>query len=114
MKRVLYLLLFLLAFSCEKKPDPPGPGPEEEVFVPATRVEGRVALSYVTYYSSGIPDPSLLTHICYAFAELYVVNGQYRAFRLQGEESRFADVANLKKTHPGLKVLISFTHTVSN
>jgi chitinase len=115
MKRCLYLLLFLLVFSCEKKPDPPGPEPEEEeIFIPAARIEGRVALSYVTYYSSGIPDPSLLTHICYAFAELYVVNGQYHAFRLQGDESRFADVVALKKSHPDLKILIAFTHTVSN
>lgn len=118
MKRFSFLLFFVLLLSCNREEVKPEPGPEEEEkpeeFVPAARIEGRVALSYVTYYSQGIPDPSLLTHICYAFAELYVVNGQYREFRLQGDESRFAAVVDLKKNHPGLKILLAFTHTVVN
>jgi len=43
-----------------------------------------------------------------------VVNGQYREFRLQGDESRFAAVVDLKKNHPGLKILLAFTHTIVN
>ena len=73
MKRFCYLLFFLLVLSCSREKITPEPEPEEEKpeeFVPAARIEGRVALSYVTYYSQGIPDPTLLTHICYAFAEL--------------------------------------------
>ena len=70
-----------------------------------------MALSYVTYYSQEFPTP-LLTHICYAFAELYVVGGQYRKF-VQGDPSRFAAVADLKN-HPHLKILLAFTHTVDN
>ena len=34
--------------------------------------DGRVAIAYVTYYGKAIPDPMLMTHINYAFAELYV------------------------------------------
>ncbi|HPV87904.1 MAG TPA: glycosyl hydrolase family 18 protein [Bacteroidales bacterium] len=117
MKRFCYLLFFLLVLSCNREKIQPEPKPDDEkpeVFVPLERIEGRVALSYVTYYSQGIPDPTLLTHICYAFAELYVVNGQYREFRLQGDESRFAAIVDLKKNHPQLKILLAFTHTVVN
>lgn len=117
MKRFCYLLFFLLVLSCSREKVNPEPDTEEEKpeeFVPYPLKEGRVALSYVTYYSQGIPDPTLLTHICYAFAELYVENNQYREFRLQGDESRFAAVVDLKKNHPGLKILLAFTHTVVN
>jgi len=120
MKRFYFLtVLLLLVVSCEREKVKPDQNPDTDpdvpdVFVPEKRIEGRVALSYVTYYSQGIPDPTLLTHICYAFAELYVVGGQYRKFALQGDPSRFAAVADLKKNHPHLKILLAFTHTVDN
>ena len=81
---------------------------------PATAVPGRVVVAYVTNYGSDLPDPSYITHICYAFAELYVSEGVYTGFKLQGTEQRFRTIVDLKKTKPGLKILLSFTHIVSN
>lgn len=77
-------------------------------------VEGRVNIAYVTWYGKFIPDPTYLTHICYAFAEVYVPNGTYQKFELQGDESRFQKIVNLKKVNPKLKVLLSFTNSVEN
>ncbi len=76
--------------------------------------DGRVAIAYVTWYGKSIPDPSLMTHICYAFAELYVRDGVYEGFKLQGSEDRFRQVVALKKKNPNLKISLSFSHTVDN
>lgn len=64
--------------------------------------------------SSAIPDPTYLTHINYAFAELYIKNGVYEKFDLQGERERFNQVKKLKERNADLKILLSFTNSVSN
>ena len=74
----------------------------------------KICLAYCTYYGNMLPDPDLVTHINYAFAELYVKNGVYQQFKLQGNESRFKSVMQLKQQNPNLKICLSFTHTVSN
>ncbi|GHT68309.1 hypothetical protein AGMMS50239_33120 [Bacteroidia bacterium] len=74
------------------------------------KVEGRVVLAYVTYYGSAIPDPSHLTHLNYAFAEPYMADGEYKGLGLQGNETRFQQIVNLKKTNPNLKISIAFTN----
>ena len=76
--------------------------------------DGRHATAYVTYYGSLIPDASIITHINYAFAELYMVDGVYKKFDVQGSKTRFQNIVNLKKTYPDLKICISFTHGVTN
>ena len=76
-------------------------------------VKDRVVVSYVTYYGSSIPDVKYMTHINYAFAELYVVDSVYQTFKLQGKESRFKQIVDLKKKKPSLKILLSFTHGTS-
>lgn len=74
-------------------------------------VADRVVVSYVTYYGSKIPDVKYMTHINYAFAELVVDdNNVYQSFKLQGKESRFKSIVDLKKKKPSLKILLSFTH----
>lgn len=78
------------------------------------RVEGRCALAYVTYYGTSIPDVSAITHINYAFAELYVVDGIYQKFKVQGSMDRFRTIASLKQSHPELKICLSFTNGVAN
>jgi len=113
-KYLLIMALSLLFFGCEKDDykksvDNGGSGD-----TPAERVEGRVVVAYVTYYGKLTPDPTYFTNINYAFAELYVKNGVYTGFALQGDQSRFARIVALKKTNPDLKISISFTHTVSN
>lgn len=89
----------------------PDPSAGEEM---AEKVDGRIALGYATYYGSVVPDPQYLTHINYAFAELYVKDGIYQKFGLQGDKARFDKVKGLKDKNPNLKILLSFTNSVSN
>lgn len=115
-KLLLETAMAALFFTgCSKDRDNPTPEkpttPSEEM---PQAVDGKVAIAYVTYYGSSIPDATYLTNICYAFAEVYVKDGVYQGFKLQGKESRFQAVVDLKKLNPKLKISLSFTHTVSN
>lgn len=76
--------------------------------------DGRHVTAYVTYYGSLTPDAYIMTHINYAFAELYMVDGVYKGFKLQGKEARFENVVAQKKSNPDLKISLSFTHGVAN
>lgn len=79
------------------------------------RVDGRVALGYVTWYGSRIPDPTYMTHINYAFAEVYMQDGEYVKFELSGKtRERFDKIKDLKKSNPDLKVLLSFSNSAEN
>ena len=87
----------------------------EPLVAPNARIDdGRHVTAYVTYYGSLTPDPTVLTHINYAFAELYMVDGVYQKFDLEGSKTRFQNVVNLKKNYPDLKICLSFTHGVAN
>ncbi|MBR5101806.1 MAG: glycoside hydrolase family 18 [Muribaculaceae bacterium] len=74
----------------------------------------KICLSYCPYYASQLPDPAIVTHINYGFAELYVTDGVYNGFKLQGNESKFKEVVALKQQNPDIKICLSFSHTVSN
>lgn len=125
MKNKLWVLL-LLAFgltACQNIEPEPDPEPEREVDPPIEEPvvalnerigDGRHVTAYVTYYGSLTPDAKVLTHINYAFAELYMVEGVYQGFKPQGKLERFESIAALKKEHPELKICLSFTHGVSN
>ena len=116
------LVAGLLLGGCHTVDSPePVPEPEidPEIIEPVQSLnprinDGRHATAYVTYYGSLTPDPSVLTHINYAFAELYMVDGVYQGFKVQGNLSRFESIASLKKSAPDLKICLSFTHGVSN
>ncbi len=108
------LLAIIFIAGCEKDPIPNEKPVEPPKYTPATRVEGRVALAYVTSYGTAIPDPTFFTHFNYAFAEIYMVNGEYKGFKLQGSEFRFQQIVNLKSQYPNLKISISFINSVSN
>lgn len=120
---MILVLAALLAGACQTE-DPEvtempiaevDPPIQEPVVALNDRIDdGRHVTAYVTYYGSLTPDPSLLTHINYAFAELYMVDGVYQKFDLQGSKSRFQNIVNLKKSYPQLKICLSFTHGVSN
>ena len=112
MKRIVYffLPLSLLLICCTKDDYTPNPKKEELL----DKVEGRVVGAYVTFYESSIPNPAYFTHLYYAFAELYMDNGQYKGFKVEGPESRFAQIAALKEKHPDLKISISFTNNIEN
>ncbi|MCR5709224.1 MAG: glycoside hydrolase family 18 [Bacteroidales bacterium] len=121
---VSFLTALAVACSCllschETEPEPePEPELDPEIVEPEVslnpRVPGRIATAYVTYYDSLTPDPFAMTHINYAFAELYVRDNVYQGFKLQGNTARFASVAALKEKNPDLKIMLSFTHGVSN
>ena len=105
------------------EPDPPVTPPAQEVdppiyepiVAPNPRIDdGRHVTAYVTWYGSLIPDARIVTHINYAFAELYMVDGVYKKFDLQGSKTRFKSIVDLKKTYPDLKICICFSHGVEN
>lgn len=120
LQALLVLLALLVPAACERIEPEPEPEPEidPEIVEPdvalSPRIEGRHATAYVTYYGSLTPDPEVMTHINYAFAELYVRDGVYQGFKVQGNLSRFEQIAALKKKNPDLKICLSFSHTVAN
>ena len=119
---ILLVTAGLLLGGCHpiEEPDPePEPEIDPEIVEPLVALnpridDGRHATAYVTYYGSLTPDATMLTHINYAFAELYMVDGVYQGFKVQGKLARFESIASLKKDHPELKICLSFTHGVSN
>lgn len=120
LQALLVLLALLVPAACERIEPEPEPEPEidPEIVEPDValnhRIEGRHATAYVTYYGSLTPDPEVMTHINYAFAELYVRDGVYQGFKVQGNLSRFEQIASLKNENPDLKICLSFSHTVAN
>ena len=93
---LIVALCGILTTACIDDSYVPGPGGSSTTDgsspARAERKEGRIALGYCTYYGSQTPDASVLTHINYAFAELYVRDGQYQSFKLQGTEKRFQQI----------------------
>lgn len=128
MRKLLNLLLAVVAMTLvacggddpipEPTPDPkPDTEKEENALYPNElypAVDGRVVVSYVTYYGSVIPDVKYMTHINYAFAELVEEDGVYQSFKLKGKESRFKQIVDLKKKKPSLKILLSFAGGTSD
>jgi len=99
---------------------PPTPTPTPTVSVDTvvtqmqSQISGRDVGTYCTYYGSGLPDPSYVTYVNYAFAEVYVSSNVYNGFKLQGTEERFKNVIALKKQNPSIKIVLSFTNGVAN
>ena len=107
----------LLSFSCTK-PDNgltiPPPKPNEGTTTteepttdppvqPVTQHDGYIIVGYATYWDSTIPDPTLLTHINYAFAH---IKDDFESLDVK-TESRLARIANLRTQKPDLKVMLS-------
>ena len=63
----------------------------------------KVIVAYVTSWSSVMPDPSLVTHINYAFGH---VNESFNGVRIDNE-NRLRRICELKQQAPSLKVLLS-------
>lgn len=66
-------------------------------------LQGTFVVGYATYWDSVLPDPTLLTHINYAFAH---IKSDFESLDIK-EESRLSKIAALKNTNPKLKVLLS-------
>lgn len=79
-----------------------------------TRKQGKVVGAYYYHWSSRLPNPEMVTHIFYCFAEVYVENGVYKKFALSYDNTQFDKVVALKKINPDLKVLLSFSNSQEN
>lgn len=84
----------------DETPKPPV-NPVDPPEVPAG--DGYIVVGYATYWDSTMPDPSLLTHINYAFAH---INKDFETLDIKNE-SRLARIAALKQTNKDLKVQLS-------
>lgn len=116
--RILTILLSLCLLSgCETPalgfivplPDTDSSGstkPEEQPDNPAPPTETpaeKIIVGYATYWDSRMPDPTLLTHINYAFAH---IKDDFESLDIK-TESRLARIVALKQQNPDLKVLLS-------
>lgn len=63
----------------------------------------KVIVAYVTSWTKVMPDPAYVTHINYAFGH---VNGTFDGIRIDNE-NRLKSLADLKKTAPKLKIMLS-------
>lgn len=64
---------------------------------------GKIIVGYITYWEEIMPDPTLLTHINYAFGH---IRSDFETFDIK-TPSRLKKVVELKKENPNLKVLLS-------
>jgi len=82
------------------EPEKPTTVPEVPTVTPPS---GYVIVGYATYWDKTIPNPEVLTHICYAFAH---IKSDFETLDIK-EPSRLKTIANLKSQKPALKVLLS-------
>ena len=80
--------------------DEPGDNTGE---TPSDTPKDNVIVAYVTYWDTVIPDPSLVTHINYAFGK---VSSSFNSVEIK-TESRLKKIVALKEKNPKLKVLLS-------
>ena len=87
------------------KPDQPtalNPGvPSDEPADPMD--DDHIVVAYFTSWSTGTPDPTLMTHINYAFGH---VSESFNSIKIDNPDN-LRKVAALKNTNPKLKVLLS-------
>lgn len=115
MKRFALILFCLISLLCCKEPDqgfivplPSDKTENEEIpeipedSIPAHTGE-KIIVGYATYWESRLPDPTLLTHINYAFA---LIKDDFETLDIKSP-SRLQQVVALKKQNPDLKVVLS-------
>ncbi len=73
------------------------------ISVAQAKVTDKVVIAYVTSWTQTIPDPTVMTHINYAFGH---VNDAFNGVRIDNAE-RLRKIVTLKKKQPTLKVLLS-------
>ena len=72
--------------------------------VPETPNPGDfIVVGYTTYWDDGMPDPTYLTHINYAFGK---IKNDFETLEIK-TPSRLVRIVGLKKTNPNLKVVLS-------
>ena len=96
MTRISALILTLLIFcACGKEND-------ESATIPIETKE-YIVVGYATYWDTVMPDPTLLTHINYAFAK---IQSDFESLEIR-TPSRLEKIVALKQTNPDLKVLLA-------
>lgn len=119
MKRTLATLLCILSavISCGKPenviiPPPPKEAAQEDpqpgntdnpTQNPEAPADGYIIVGYATYWDKTMPDPQYLTHINYSFAH---IKSDFESLDIK-TPSRLQQIANLKKSNPGLKIMLS-------
>ena len=78
-------------------------GGETDNNTPATAPSETVIVGYAVYWESTLPDPTILTHINYAFGH---IENDFETLKVE-KEGRLKLVVALKKQNPNLKVLLS-------
>ncbi|MBQ8455564.1 MAG: hypothetical protein IJ537_09560 [Bacteroidaceae bacterium] len=72
-------------------------------FTGVAKKSESVVVAYVTSWSRVMPDPTVMTHINYAFGH---VNEQFNGVRIDNEQ-RLRSIIALKKQQPKLRVMLS-------
>ena len=62
-----------------------------------------VVVAYVTSWTQVVPDPTVMTHLNYAFGH---VNEQFNGVRIDNEQ-RLRSLVSLKRQQPSLRVMLS-------
>lgn len=83
-------------------PDAPDNPDTPAVPVPAP-TGGPIIVGYATYWETRMPDPSLLTHINYAFA---LIKDDFESLDIK-KTTRLTQIVGLKRQNPDLKVVLS-------
>lgn len=76
---------------------------EENPVTPISPAEGYIVVGYATYWETTMPDPTLLTHINYAFA---LIKDDFETLDIK-KSSRLQQIVGLKSKNPDLKVMLS-------
>jgi chitinase len=85
-----HFFAFLVAFVCT-------------LVVFAGKGSEPVVVAYVTSWTQTMPDPTVMTHINYAFGH---VNEQFNGVRIDNEK-RLRDIVSLKKKNSNLRIMLS-------
>ena len=85
------------------KTDPTTPTDPGTPSKPVNPPSETVIVGYAVYWENSLPDPSLVTHINYAFAH---IKDDFETLDIKST-SRLRTIAALKKQNPDLKVLLS-------
>ena len=96
-KSLLFFFILVLFASCS----------QSKTQSSSSEIEGEkmtpIVLAYVTANSDIMPDPTLVTHINYAFG---YVSESFNGIVIQNPE-RLKKIVELKKEHPDLKIMLS-------
>ena len=84
-------------------PETPTDTPETPAVPVPSPAGGPIIVGYATYWDTRMPDPTLLTHINYAFA---LIKDDFETLDIK-KPARLTQIVGLKSQNPDLKVVLS-------